>query len=235
MCYAAPGPRCTSHVKAELDRAVNHVLELENTDATDKDLKTARRAITVKMSEYDATPGGIKDLKKQITQARSSQMDGRAQRALRTRLERGETTHAAALEAYAAAQARKQRFDSIKSQVEARKAEIAAGDHITIGDMYPRDMTRAMLEKEARIQVPGGWGGPHSDYQATEHLKACGTLATTNIEEDHRWSTYDSFSSEERSGICATVTCNCSEVLDAPLVIEDVSTAELIFSMNKIR
>lgn len=241
MCYAAPGPRCTNHVQKELDSLVQKVVELEDNGAAEKEVKKVRRAIVHKHAEYDATPGGAKELKEEIAKRESdgsinTALARRHTTSLKRRLAKGEETRAAQKEAYAQAEVRKQRFESIKSQVANRQAEIAAGDPVTIGDMYPRDMTRAMLEQGAMIQEnKGAWGGPSIEHVKTGHLKQCGVLATTNLDESHSWDTWDSFSEEEHSGACATVTCNCGDVLDSPLVLEGAKTSDLIFGMNKIR
>lgn len=107
---------------------------------------------------------------------------------------------------------------------------------MTMGDMYPRDLTNAMLEEGAAIQDSNrGWGGPYTDYQGTAHLKKCGVLATTDIDEDYQWYTWDTFNEDRHCGIKATTTCNCGQVLDAPLVGEAMEVGRLITSMNRIR
>lgn len=236
MCYAKPGPRCTSHVKKELTALTKKVVELEDSGAPEREIKKARNALAAKFVEFDATLGGQKALEKQIAQGEKDGMDGRSLNSLKRRRDKGAITREAQTEAYKKTEKRRERFEYIKSQVEARQAQIAAGDPVNIGDMYPRDMTRAILEQGAVIQRNNGsWGGPATDYMRTAHLQECGVLATTDIDENHQWWTYDSLSEQMNSGICATVTCNCGEVLDEQLVGEDMKTSELILSMNKIR
>lgn len=235
MCYASPGPRCTSHVKKELNTLVKKVVDLEDGGASEQEVRKARRAVEHKYHEYDATPGGQTALKKQIAEAEKQGVDGRKIRALKNRLAVGENLRKTQKEAYEREQERKSRFGEIKRQVETRQAEIAAGSPVTIGDMYPRDLTKAMLKEGAYIQGKGGWGGPSYDYQGTAHLKECGVLATTDIDEYHSWGTYDTFEEYSHVGIKATTTCNCGQVLDAPLVGENMQVSRLIASMNKIR
>lgn len=84
VCYAKPGPRCSSHVKTELSAAQ----EEWQHHPSDKTLHTLRR----KELEYDTTPGGQAELLAQIDQGLDK--DG----TLSARLAQGVAKRAKALE-----------------------------------------------------------------------------------------------------------------------------------------
>lgn len=97
MCYAAPGPRCTSHVKKELNALLKKVVKLEDSGASESEIRKARNAVERKYREYETTPGGQKELKKRIAEAEAQGVDGRKIRSLKNRLAMGENTRAAQL------------------------------------------------------------------------------------------------------------------------------------------
>lgn len=74
MCYPKPGPRCSGHAKARLERARNAAMGMTVTQAERQELLDAQDA-------YDATPAGLSELTRDIAQAagtrRAVELEGR--------------------------------------------------------------------------------------------------------------------------------------------------------------
>lgn len=86
MCYRKPGPRCSSHARANLKQAKQAWNETQSSDAYDK-LKQAQK-------EYDMTPEGMSMLEGKI----ASTIDEATQEQLRNRLEYARVMRKAALD-----------------------------------------------------------------------------------------------------------------------------------------
>jgi hypothetical protein len=95
MCQKYPGPRCTPHVRARLDKARRR-LDAAKTlfDANPADtrnrqrLGTATTNLAARSAEYDATPGGQTELRKQL----DTEDDSDKREKLQRRLETGKAT-----------------------------------------------------------------------------------------------------------------------------------------------
>jgi hypothetical protein len=92
MCQKYPGPRCTPHVRARLDRARRRLDAAQTLfDANPaftrnrQRLDTAKTNLDARSSEYDATPGGQTELRNQL----NTEDDPGKRENLRQRLETG--------------------------------------------------------------------------------------------------------------------------------------------------
>lgn len=96
---------------------------------------------------------------------------------------------------------------------------------------YQRDLS-SLLKQEARIHTSEHeWGGPSTDYLATQHFKQCGIMAMENVEDNYSWELYDTINSETRYGIKANVTCHCGNEFRRVAVIESQDFSSLLNKM----
>lgn len=86
MCYKKPGPRCTAHAKEALRRAATAF-------ATDTSSFEAYSDLRLAQDAYDQTPGGMRELERNI----ATTDDPQKQEALQLRLDEGRDRRAAAL------------------------------------------------------------------------------------------------------------------------------------------
>ena len=92
MCQKYPGPRCTPHVRARLDRARRRLDAAQTLfDANPANtrnrqrLDTAKTNLNARSAEYDATPGGQTELRKQL----NTEDDSGKREKLQRRIESG--------------------------------------------------------------------------------------------------------------------------------------------------
>src|SRR3972149_4998061 len=95
MCQKYPGPRCTPHVRARLDRARSRfdaaqtLFDANPADTRNRQrLDTATTNLAARSAEYDATPGGQTEL---CTQLGTEDDPGKREK-LQHRLETGKAT-----------------------------------------------------------------------------------------------------------------------------------------------
>lgn len=63
--------------------------------------------------------------------------------------------------------------------------------------------------------------GGREDREATNHLKECGMLAVSSIEENAEWVEFiDTYTDGTRHGIHGKVTCNCGRIVEADIECE---------------
>lgn len=72
------------------------------------------------------------------------------------------------------------------------------------------------------------WGGPSTDYDAKEHLNRCGVAHTGSTSESYSWQNYDSFSTNDHVGFSMDTTCNCGEIFERPIIIENATMSSVM-------
>lgn len=72
MCYPKPGPRCSAYAAAAYARAHQQVLDAFMTNKKDENIDALRKKRDKAKKEYDITPAGINELKRQIAESTNS-------------------------------------------------------------------------------------------------------------------------------------------------------------------
>jgi hypothetical protein len=72
------------------------------------------------------------------------------------------------------------------------------------------------------------WGGPSTDYEAMEHLNRCGVAHTGKADESYSWQTYDSFTTDDHVGFSMDTTCNCGEIFERPIIVENATMSSVM-------
>jgi hypothetical protein len=82
--------------------------------------------------------------------------------------------------------------------------------------------------KEGMFLKEQYWGGPSEDYEAKEHMERCGVAHTGETSESYSWQNYDSFSTQDHVGFSMNTTCNCGEIFERPMVIENATMSSVM-------
>lgn len=91
-----------------------------------------------------------------------------------------------------------------------------------------KDAVTAYVLREGFLQERQYWGGPTTDYKAKEHLDRCGVAHTGETSESYSWQNYDSFSTEDHVGFSMDTTCNCGEVFERPVIVENATMSSVM-------
>lgn len=82
--------------------------------------------------------------------------------------------------------------------------------------------------REGKFLKEQYWGGPSTDYDAKEHLERCGVVHTGNTSESYSWQNYDSFTTNDHVGFSMDTTCNCGEIFERPMIVENATMSSVM-------
>lgn len=91
-----------------------------------------------------------------------------------------------------------------------------------------KEAVTSYVLKEGKFLKEQYWGGPSTDYEAKEHMDRCGVAHTGETSESYSWQNYDSFSTEDHVGFSMNTSCNCGEIFERPIVIENATMSSVM-------
>lgn len=179
---------------------------LKNAGADEKDISEAKQKLADAFEAYTL-----------------SKTSGESNRSLSNRRTAGQRLRekqtqdlAKVVEQEKAAAAREKRLEEMREE-EANKPPNAFKSAVT-----------GFVLKNGKFLKRQYWGGPTTDYEAMDHLNRCGVAHTGKADESYSWQTYDSFTTADHVGFSMDTTCNCGEIFERPIVVENATMSSVM-------